>query len=76
MFAFILGGWLGLSIIVGVCAGKKGLNGIDYFFLSLFLSPVIGSAIVTLRKTRAYSWPTEAAKAYDRVAEGEARYLS
>lgn len=49
MFALIVGAWLALSTIVGVCAIKRDLNGTDYFFLSLFLSPIIGFAIFILR---------------------------
>lgn len=59
MFALIVGGWLGLSIIVGVCAVKNGLNGLDYFLLSLLLSPVVGFAIVAVRQTNEYSSPKE-----------------
>jgi hypothetical protein len=50
MFAFIAGAWIGLSVIVGVCAFKRGLNGIDYFLLSFFLSPLVGFVIVLLKK--------------------------
>lgn len=59
MFAFIVGGWLALSIIVAVCAVKKGLNGIDYFLLSLFLSPLLGGAILLLRSQKTRRPPQE-----------------
>jgi len=59
MLALIAGIWLLLSIIVGVYAVKKSLNGVDYFLLSFFLSPVVGFATLTVRETRAYCWPTE-----------------
>ena len=58
MFAFIMGGWLALSIIVAVCAVKKGLNGIDYFLLSLFLSPLVGGVILRLRSQKPHC-PTQ-----------------
>jgi len=59
MFVLIVGSWLGLSVIVAVCAVKKNLEGFDYFLLSLVLSPLIGFAIVTLKETPTYSWPKE-----------------
>lgn len=52
MFAFVVGAWLGLSIIVGVCAAKKDLNGSDYFLLSLILSPFVGFAVVMLKSKK------------------------
>lgn len=51
MFALIVGGWLGLSIVVGVCAVKKNLKGFDYFLLSLLLSPIVGFVVVAVKKT-------------------------
>ena len=49
MFALVVGAWLALSIIVGVCATKRDLNGVDYFLVSVLLSPIIGFAIFILR---------------------------
>lgn len=49
MFAFIVGAWVALSIMVAACAFKKGLNSIDYFLLSFFLSPLVGAVIFLLR---------------------------
>lgn len=40
-FFFILG-WLVLAIFCGVYASNKGRSGAGFFFLALFLSPVIG----------------------------------
>lgn len=38
MSALVLGAWLAVSIVGGVCAAKRDLEGIDYFLLSR-LSP-------------------------------------
>lgn len=35
-------GWLILSVLVGVVAEARGRSGTGFFFLSLFLSPLIG----------------------------------
>lgn len=37
--------WIGLSIAVGAFASGRGRTGIAWFFVSLFLSPVIGFAL-------------------------------
>jgi len=34
--------WLGLSILAGYIAAKKGRSGFGFFILSVLLSPVIG----------------------------------
>src|SRR4030067_2343959 len=34
--------WFALSVLAGIVASKKGRSGTGYFFLSLFLSPLIG----------------------------------
>lgn len=34
--------WLGLSILAGYIAARKGRSGIGFFFLSVLLSPIIG----------------------------------
>jgi len=35
-------GWIGLSLVAGTIAGNKGRSSVGFFFLALFLSPVIG----------------------------------
>ena len=40
--------WVILAVLVGVYAGKKGLSGVLYFFLSLILSPLLGFLITLL----------------------------
>ncbi len=35
-------GWFVLSILAGAIAGSKGRSGVGFFFLSLFLSPLVG----------------------------------
>ena len=34
--------WIALSILAGVIANNRGRSGLGFFFLSLFLSPLIG----------------------------------
>lgn len=41
-----------LAILVGYYAGTKGRSGIGFFFLSLFLSPLIGLIIALLCKEK------------------------
>lgn len=38
--------WVGLCSLVVYFAQQKGLSGIVFFFISLFLSPIIGGLIV------------------------------
>lgn len=39
---FVFVWWLALSFIAGIIAGKKGRSAVGFFFLSVFLSPLIG----------------------------------
>lgn len=39
---FSILGWLIFSILAGIVASDKGRSGIGFFFLSFFLSPLIG----------------------------------
>ena len=34
--------WIALCIVAGVGASNKGRSGVGYFFLSFFLSPLVG----------------------------------
>ncbi len=38
--------WIGLCIVAGVIASKKGRSGIGFFLLSLFLSPLILPSLI------------------------------
>jgi len=40
--------WLIFSIIVGAIASGKNRSGVGYFFISLFLSPLIGIIIIAV----------------------------
>ncbi len=44
----IFAGWVLLSILVGAYANNKGRNGAGFFFVSLFLSPLIGFLIAAV----------------------------
>lgn len=35
-------GWFVFSILAGVIASSKGRSGVGFFFLSIFLSPIVG----------------------------------
>lgn len=39
-------GWLVFSILVGVLADTRGRSGLGFFFLSAFLSPLVGLIVV------------------------------
>ena len=45
--------WLGVAVLVGAVAVRKGLSGLFWFALSLFLSPVLTAPFVLLIKPRA-----------------------
>lgn len=40
--------WLAVSVMVGALAAGKGRSGIGYFFLSIFLSPIVGLIAVAI----------------------------
>lgn len=47
----IIGGWIVLSILVGVIASGKGRSGIGMFLFSMILSPLIGFlAVLAMRR--------------------------
>ena len=50
MWFFIIIVWIGLSILSGVGAKNKGRSFAGYFFLSLFLSPLIGLIAMAVAK--------------------------
>lgn len=45
---FVLAIWLPLCVVIAWGAEQKGLGGVGYFFLSLFLSPIVGLIGVAL----------------------------
>jgi hypothetical protein len=50
--AIVIALWLGLAVLVGAVASRKGLSGLFWFALSLFLSPVLTAPFVLLIKSR------------------------
>jgi len=44
--------WVLLCFVVAHYANKKGDNGVAFFFVSLFLSPLIGALILAISKDR------------------------
>ena len=42
--------WLALCFIIGFVAGGKGRSAVGFFFLSLFLSPLVGGIAVMVAK--------------------------
>jgi hypothetical protein len=38
--------WFAFALVVGVAAGSRGRNGVGWFVLSLFISPLIGLLLV------------------------------
>jgi len=43
--------WIALCIVAGVIAGNKGRSSVGFFFLSLFLSPLVGVIAALIAKT-------------------------
>jgi len=50
LILFLLLSWFLFSIFCGVWAYSKGRSGFGFFFLSLLLSPVLGSIAVVIAK--------------------------
>jgi len=50
LILFLLLSWFLFSIFCGVWAYSKGRSGVGFFFLSLLLSPVLGSIAVVIAK--------------------------
>jgi len=57
--------WIILAILVGVYASGKGRSGVGFFFLSIFLSPLIGLLIALVVK------PNVAKVEKDAIQQGE-----
>ncbi len=50
LILFLLWSWFLFSIFCGIWASFKGRSGVGFFFLSLLLSPVLGSIAVAIAK--------------------------
>ena len=50
LILFLLLSWFLFSIVCGFWAFTKGRSGVGFFFLSLLLSPVLGSIAVVIAK--------------------------
>jgi hypothetical protein len=44
----LLLGWTAVAVVVGYVASQRGRDGFAFFFLSLFLSPLVGFAVLAL----------------------------
>jgi hypothetical protein len=50
LILFLLLSWFLFSIFCGVWASSKGRSGFGFFFLSLLLTPMLGSIAVVIAK--------------------------
>jgi hypothetical protein len=50
LILFLLLSWFLFSIVCGFWASTRGRSGVGFFFLSLLLSPVLGSIAVVIAK--------------------------
>ena len=65
--------WVLLSIGVGVLAGTRGQSGFAFFFLSFFMSPIIGLIIVLIMRNRTEDEKKERAQKEDDDKKHELR---
>lgn len=49
--------WLGLSVAVGLYASKKGRSSIGWFFLAVFISPLLAGIFLAIAKNLAAPAP-------------------
>ena len=59
--------WIALSILAGVIAAQRGRSGIGFFFLAVFLSPVVGIIAALVVK------PITKNVEKDKIASGESK---
>lgn len=57
--------WIALSVVAGIGAKNKGRSGVGYFFLSIFLSPLVGLLAMAVAK------PIEEEKDKEKKGEDE-----
>jgi hypothetical protein len=46
--------WLGLAIVIGIAAARRGRSGLGWLFASLLLSPLIAAILLALLPDRRY----------------------
>lgn len=46
--------WLGLAIVIGIAAARRGRSGLSWLFASLLLSPLIAAILLALLPDRRY----------------------
>lgn len=54
----IVVGWLALCFVIAWAAGQKGRSGVGFFFLSLFLSPLVGGFVLLIVPSRKSALPS------------------